>query len=182
MALETRIPKEITEYRERIVFGMSGRQLVATAAAIAVVGLTAFILWYLLGINFAVVEYILILEALPIVAFGFIRHKGMPFEQLLRIRRNYHFGEKRLLNKTSLDFLPSLYPLSPESGSSFEGAHREATRTTRMEKRRRRKQPECLSEARASRKRRSRLAAKRARAPRAGEAARKGDAQAVEPS
>lgn len=160
MALETRIPKEITEYREKIVFGMSGRQLIAVATAVVVVGLTAFVLWYLLGISFAVVEYILILEALPIVAFGFIRHKGMPFEQMLRIRKNYHFGEKRLLNKNSLDFLPSLYPLSPESGSSFEGAKSEATR---KEKRLRKKQAECLpSKAPAPRRRRPRHAAKRA--------------------
>lgn len=81
MALETRIPKEITDYREKIVFGLSGRQLLSLTAAIAVVCLTAFVLWYLLGVNFSIVEYILILEALPFVAFGFVRHKGMPFEQ-----------------------------------------------------------------------------------------------------
>lgn len=173
MALETRIPKEITEYREKIVFGLSGRQLIAISVAISVVGLTAFILWYLLGINFAVVEYILILEALPIVAFGFIRHKGLSFEQLLRIRRNYHFGEKRLLNKTSLDFLPSLYPMSPESGSSTEGAHREATR---KEKRRRKKQTEYLAETRAPQKRRPRHATERTRASRRGKATRQRNA------
>lgn len=159
MALETRIPKEITEYHEKIVFGMSGRQLIAVTVAAAVVGLTAFILCYLLDVPFAIVEYILILEALPIVAFGFIRHKGMPFEQLLRIRWNYHFGEKMLINKTSLDFLPSLYPLSPKSGSLFKGAKSEATR---KEKRQLKKQKEYLSAPSTSRKRGPRHAAKRA--------------------
>ena len=171
MALETRIPKEITEYHEKIVFGMSGRQLIAITVAGAVVGLTAFILWYLLGINFAIVEYILILEALPIVAFGFIRHKGMPFEQILRIRTNYHFGEKHLPNKTSLDDLPSLYPLNAK------GENREATR---KDKRRQTQYPECLSVQPAARKCRPRHAAERTRKACARKATRKRDAEAVE--
>lgn len=179
MALETRIPKEITEYREKIVFGMSGRQLIAITAAIAVVGLTAFVLWYLLGINFAIVEYILILEALPIVAFGFVRHKGMSFEELLRIRRNYHFGEKHLVSKTSLDFLPSLYPLSPKSDSSSEGAKSEATR---KEKRLLKKQPEYLPKAPAPQRCRPRHAPKGTRATGTGKTPRKRNAPSVKPS
>lgn len=142
MALETRIPKEITDYREKIVFGLSARQLVSVAAAVAVVGITAFILWYLIGMNFAIVEYILIAEALPFAAFGFIRHKGMPFEQMARMRLRHRFGEKRLLNKTSLDFLPSLYPLSQKTGSRLKGVRREVS--IRKERRRRLRQRECL--------------------------------------
>ena len=153
MALETRIPKEITDYKEKIVAGLSARQLVSIAAAAAVVGFTAFILWYLLGINFSIVEYILIIEALPFAAFGFIRHKGMPFEQVARIQLRYRFCEKRLLNKTSLDFLPSLYNLSPTTGSRFKGVRREIS--IWKERRCRKRQPECLQSSNAKGKRRS---------------------------
>ena len=117
MALETRIPKEINDYREKIVAGLSARQLASLSIAAAVVCISAFILWYLLGIPFAIVEYILILEAIPFTAYGFIRHKGMPFEEVALIRWNFRFDEKRLLNKTSLDYLPSLYPLRREGVS-----------------------------------------------------------------
>ena len=34
MSLETRIPKEIHDYREKIVFGLSARQLAALGAAV----------------------------------------------------------------------------------------------------------------------------------------------------
>ena len=148
MALETRIPKEINDYREKIVAGLSARQLASLSIAAVVVCISAFILWYLLGIPFAIVEYILILEAIPFTAYGFIRHKGMPFEEVALIRWNFRFDEKRLLNKTSLDYLPSLYPLRREGVSLLRGVshhdHQPIQKPTRKERRSRRKQRECL--------------------------------------
>ena len=55
MSLETRIPKEINDYREKLVFGLSARQLCAVGVAAAVVGATAaviigaFVAKYMLG-------------------------------------------------------------------------------------------------------------------------------------
>lgn len=141
MSLETRIPKEINDYREKIVFGLSARQLAAVGIAVAVVGLTAFFFYYLLGIDLKILEYILILEAMPIIAVGFIRHKGLDFEDLARIWFNHRFGPKRLPYKTDVDFLTSLYPISAQSkrGADYH-------ETSDKEKRRRRKaQSECLS-------------------------------------
>lgn len=151
MALETRIPKEINDYREKIVFGMSGRQLIAVALAAAVVVPTALLLWYVLHVNFSIVEYILILEALPFAAWGFVRHKGMPFEQVALIRMRHRFGCKRLLNKTDLDGLPSLYPMRP-SDIRAKGGNRE--QATRKERKARRRQRECLDAGEKSRRRR----------------------------
>lgn len=141
MSLETRIPKEINDYREKIVFGLSARQLSAVGVAVAVVGLTAFFFYYLLGIDLKILEYILILEAMPIIAVGFIRHKGLDFEDLARIWFNHRFGPKRLPYKTDVDFLTSLYPIDMQSKRGAD-----CHETTNKEKRNRRKaQSECLS-------------------------------------
>lgn len=143
MSLETRIPKEITDYREKIVFGLSARQLASLGAAIGVVGITAFFLYYLLGIDLKIVEYILIAEAMPIIAVGFIRYKGLSFEDYVLVRLNHRFGVKRLLYKTDLDSLTSLYPVEPQT-SRRKGA--DSYGIPQKEKRRRRKnQKECLS-------------------------------------
>ena len=144
MSLETRIPKEINDYREKIVFGLSARQLAALGLAVAVVGVTAFLLYYLLGIDLKIVEYVLILEAMPIVAVGFIRYKGLPFEDYARIRLNHRFGAKRLLNETDVDFLTSLYPVSTtrQKGAGTREARREIAPKER--RRRRKSQRECL--------------------------------------
>ena len=141
MSLETRIPKEINDYREKIVFGLSARQLAAVGVAVAVVGLTAFFFYYLLGIDLKILEYILILEAMPIIAVGFIRHNGLDFEDLARIWVNHRFGPKRLPYKTNVDFLTSLYPINTQSKRGAD-----CYEPTEKEKKRRRKaQSECLS-------------------------------------
>jgi len=153
MSLETRIPKEIHDYREKIVFGLSARQLAALGAAVAVVLATGLPLYYLAGVDLKILEYVLILEAMPIIAVGFIRHKGLPFEKYARIWLNHRFGEKRLLYKTDVGNLPSLYPLSPDRRK--EGAGRREI--SQKERRRRRKaQRECLQEDPAARGRRRR--------------------------
>lgn len=173
MALETRIPKEINDYREKIVFGLSARQLGSLAAAAGVVCVTAFILWYLLGIPFAIVEYVLIAEALPFAAYGFIRHKGMPFEEVARIQWSFRFDTRRLLKRTSLDFLPSLYPLSPKNGFRSIGAdchEHTSEKLTRKERRERKRQREYLSQASVPGKHRPRPAREDARKEKGREA------------
>lgn len=141
MSLETRIPKEIHDYREKIVFGLSARQLAALGAAAAVVLATGLPLYYLAGIDLKILEYILILEAMPIIAVGFIRHKGLPFEKYARIYLNHRFGEKRLIYKTDVSFLTSLYPVAPDRRKEGAG-RREISRKER--KRRKRSQGELL--------------------------------------
>lgn len=143
MSLETRIPKEITDYREKIVFGLSARQLGALGVAVAVVGLTALLLYYLLGIDLKIVEYVLIAEAMPIIAVGFIRYKGLPFEDYALVRLNHRFGEKRLLCKTDVDFLSSLYPMTPQPSRRRKGADSHVIPEKAI-RRRRKHQRECL--------------------------------------
>lgn len=142
MSLETRIPKEINDYREKIVFGLSTRQLAAVGVAVAVVGLTAFFLYYLMGIDLKVLEYVLILEAMPIIAVGFIRHKGLDFEDLARIWYHHRFGPKHLSYQTDVDFLTSLYPVNPQSKRGV-GSHEASKKELRQ---RRKAQKEHLPE------------------------------------
>lgn len=126
-----------------------------------------------MGVDLKVLEYVLILEVMPIIAVGFIRHKGLPFEKYARIMLNHRFGEKRLLYKTDAGNLPSLYPVTPDRRT--EGADRREI--TQKERRRRRKaQRECLQGDPAARGRRRRPRPARNR-PR--EAARGAQAPAV---
>ena len=143
MSLETRIPKEINDYREKLVFGLSARQLGAVGVAVAVVGATAAVMHGLLGIDLKIVEYVLILEAMPIVAVGFLRPKSLDFEDFATVWCHHRFGPKRLPNMTDVDFLTSLYPMHPENAKQGDGSH-EIPRKER--KRRRKALKECLQE------------------------------------
>src|SRR5450756_2720859 len=100
MAIEVRIPKEITEYREKILFGLSIRQLLSFAVALTV-GVTT----YLIVAKFwgdDVAGYLVIFEVMPIFAVGFIRKNGFTFEAYVGQMLRHTFGVSRRRYQTSL--------------------------------------------------------------------------------
>jgi len=80
--MEVRINKEIREYTESIFFGLSLRQLVFSACAVAVAVGLYFGLRGFLGTE--AVSWLCILGAAPFAALGFVKYNGMNAEQLLR--------------------------------------------------------------------------------------------------
>lgn len=79
--IEIKIPKEITDYKEKFLFGLTVRQLVSVVVALAIC-----IPLFIFGKDYLgedLVGWIIILVAIPIFAFGFFRYDGMPFEQFL---------------------------------------------------------------------------------------------------
>lgn len=81
--IEIKIPKEITDYKEKFLFGLTVRQLVS-----AVVALAICVPLFILGKDYLgedIVGWIIILVAIPVFAFGFFKYDGMPFEKFLAI-------------------------------------------------------------------------------------------------
>lgn len=101
MAISVPVPKEITEYKEKIMFGMSGRQLIfSLIAGVLAIGIGA--LCYMMGIDMSIIGYIIILVASPLMAMGFIRKNDMPFEKYLRLVCRNKMGQNILTYKTEL--------------------------------------------------------------------------------
>ena len=76
-----RVPNEIRKYKEKIAFGLSVRQLISVIAAVVVC-----VPLYFFGRGFIsddVLSWVVILIALPILSFGFLHSKNMPFERLV---------------------------------------------------------------------------------------------------
>ena len=93
--IEIKMPKEITEYKEKFLFGLTVRQCVSAVAALAIcVPLFIFGKDYL---GEDLVGWLVILIAVPIFAFGFFKYEGMPFEQflLLLYRQKWAEPQKR---------------------------------------------------------------------------------------
>ncbi|MBP1546672.1 MAG: PrgI family protein [Oscillospiraceae bacterium] len=81
--MKIKIPKEITDYKEKFLFGLTVRQLVS-----AVVALAICVPLFIFGKDYLgedMVGWIIILVAIPVFAFGFFRYDGMPFEKFLAI-------------------------------------------------------------------------------------------------
>ena len=83
--IEVRIPKEITEYKEKIIFGLSIRQIICFSIAIVFAIVTWIFLLPILGED--ITSYIVIFEVLPCFAIGFIRINGFNFEKYAKLFR-----------------------------------------------------------------------------------------------
>lgn len=96
IAIEIKIPKEISEYQESVFFGLSLRQFVCSLLAVgAAVGLY-FLLDHTVGAEIA--GWASVLGAAPFAACGFVKYHGMTAEQTLcAILRSEIFTPRRLV-------------------------------------------------------------------------------------
>ena len=112
MAIEVRIPKEIKEYKEKIIFGLSLRQLVSVLIGAIVCLTTYFLLKSFVGTNIA--SDIIIVEAIPIFAFGFIKIRSFNFEEYTKIflKHKLSANKRYYENKLEIESLKNKIELS----------------------------------------------------------------------
>ena len=105
MAVSVPILKEITEYEEKIMFGLSGRKLICFGLAIVLSIGTYFLSTKVFGISMDNTGYIIIVEVIPLLALGFIKKDGMPFEKYAALVIRHKTGARKLAyeNKILMD-------------------------------------------------------------------------------
>jgi hypothetical protein len=94
------IPKEITEYKEKILFGLSIRQLICFGIAILSGVGTYFLGSKIIGQEIA--SYLVMIEVMPVFAIGFIKINGFPFEKYVVIMYKHKFGFSKRKYRTNL--------------------------------------------------------------------------------
>lgn len=97
MALRVRVPKDIKDYHEKLYWGMSTRQLAFFVPAVALavgLNLLALFVWH---ISSDLMQWGTIFLVMPLLAFGFIRPKGMTFEQYLKVQWHFQANNKKLI-------------------------------------------------------------------------------------
>lgn len=96
MPIETDIPIEIDEYQKKVIFGLTGRQLLCLVLAVAL-GIAVFFLGAtVLGLPEDMAGWVLIGTVTPIFLIGFIRPGGEPFERYLSRKLRRAFWPNRL--------------------------------------------------------------------------------------
>ena len=102
MAISVAIPKEITEYEEKIMFGMSFRKIICFGLAV-ILGIVSYILYvFLFKISMDIASYIIILQAMPLMAIGFIKKDGINFEEYIVLFLRYKLGNNKLYYEPEL--------------------------------------------------------------------------------
>ena len=81
MNLEIKVNKEILDYNESIILGLSFRQLLCSLAAIAVAVAVYMLLIEILGRE--LVSWVCLIAAAPFAVAGFYKYQGMTIEKFL---------------------------------------------------------------------------------------------------
>ena len=101
LAIEVRIPKEISEYKEKILFGLTIRQLLCFISAV-ILGLGSyFLVSRFVGTQIA--GYVVIIEVLPIFATGFFKKNGFTFEKYMKLILKHKLGQNKRKYQTELN-------------------------------------------------------------------------------
>lgn len=80
--IEIKIPKEIKEYKEKFLFGLTVKQFICLALALLIC-----VPLYIFGKEFMpeeLVSWVVIIVAAPILGIGFIKYHNMTFIQLMK--------------------------------------------------------------------------------------------------
>lgn len=92
MAVEVKIPKDIKEYKEKVIAGMNLKQLLclSIAAGVNILISLVFVAW--LKIPMEIISWLMILSSIPIVSFGWFKRNGLTFDVYLKYFFKYHFS------------------------------------------------------------------------------------------
>lgn len=80
--LRAEVPPEITEFKEKFFFGLTVRQLICAAGALLLAVPTGLYGSKVLPKD--VVEWAVVIEAIPFAAIGFFKYNDMPFERFIK--------------------------------------------------------------------------------------------------
>lgn len=94
--IEVDIPVEIDDYKEKLIFNMSLRQLGCFSMAIVLSIGSYFVCIKTLGLSMDATSYVIIAEALPFMALGFIQKDGQPFEKFFALMLRHRIGLHKL--------------------------------------------------------------------------------------
>lgn len=106
--IEVKIPAEIQEYKSKLVFGLSTRQIIAIAGALAV-GIPLGVLGH--GhISGDTLSWLVILSVVPFAGWGFMTFKGMRFEVFMKAFLSLNFlPQRRIYEDTDMNIFHSLH-------------------------------------------------------------------------
>lgn len=82
--MEIKINKEVRDYSEKVLFGLTARQFILGLAAVAV----ALVLYFILPLQTDLKLLICLIATAPFIVFGFARVQGHTPEEYLKRRRD----------------------------------------------------------------------------------------------
>lgn len=105
--IEVKIPAEIQEYKSKLIFGLSTRQIIAIAGALGI-GVPLGVLGYGRIPN-NILPWLVIISVFPFAGWGFMTFKGMRFEEFMKVFLSMNFlPQRRVYEDTEVNIFNSL--------------------------------------------------------------------------
>ena len=106
--IEVKIPAEIQEYKSKLIFGLSTRQIISIIGALAV-GVPLGILGY--GrISGDILPWLVIISVFPFAGWGFMTFKDMRFEVFMKAFLSLNFlPQRRVYEDVDMNIFCSLH-------------------------------------------------------------------------
>lgn len=101
--LSVAVHKDIAEYQPKIVGHLTMRTLVSIAGALAASVLTGLYLYFVLGLSPGDYMFVIYAVSLPFWCCGFMRPKGLPFEQFVPLWLKAKLGDDRIYYIPSME-------------------------------------------------------------------------------
>lgn len=105
--IEVKIPAEIQEYKSKLILGLSTRQVISIAGALAVgVPIGVFGYGHISG---DILPWFIILSVAPFAGYGFFTFQDMKFEEFMKAFLKLNFlPQKRVYEDTDINLFSSL--------------------------------------------------------------------------
>ena len=100
--LSVSVHKDITEYKPKIIGDLTLRSLISIAAAMAAAVVVGVYFKFVLGLDYDVYMYAILIVVLPIWAIGFWQPLGMPAEKFIPLWLRHTFTDDRIFYVTSI--------------------------------------------------------------------------------
>ncbi len=88
------INKDIENYKETVVLGLTAKQLIYSVLSVAVGGGIVLLLYQKVGLTTS--AYIAIPIVAPIALSGFYSYNGMGFVEMMKLKMHFAFGNRAL--------------------------------------------------------------------------------------
>lgn len=113
--LSVPIQKDVGEYQPKIIGKMTARTLACVSGALGLSVATALYLYFVIGVDPGDWMIAIYAVSLPFWAAGFVRPRGMKFEQFAAAWLNHRLSSNKLF------YTPTLYDMSEEKREEKKG-------------------------------------------------------------
>ncbi len=133
MPLSVVIHKDVAEYQPKIVGGLTGRTLVCIIGALGVSILAGVYLYFVLGLNVADNAWLIYMVSLPFWLCGFIKPKGMKFEEFASLWWRHQTADGRLPYIPSMIKIGYVEKRTRKKVQKYDSIYRKFTRSRGIE-------------------------------------------------